>query len=328
MNNLYIVSHGRLQQKERTLCLESEEETHHYPIEGLNDIYVFAEVDFNKRLFTLLHKHSIALHLFTRHRYIGSYHPGNHTTGVNTLRQARIYDDAPSRLRIAKSFVGSAMANMRRNIRYHGKQNPDRKLFESAEAALKHHRKNIQNIQTLPHLLAEEGRAKQIYLSLFDVILKGTGFRFEKRSKHPPENALNALMSLLNALLYNVAAKAIHEADLNIEIAYLHSTNHRSKSLHFDIAEIFKPILVDRLLIRLIKLRIIRHEHFERDGITLTREGLVIVLKQFDDQIRKTLKRHRRPQSYLSLIKRDVHTLKKHLKNPETPLDFFEKRDD
>ena len=83
------------------------------------------------------------------------------------------------------------------------------------------------------------------------------GFKFERRSRRPPKNEVNAMISFGNTILYGYIADVIQKTDLDIRIAFLHSANRRSQSLNLDIAELFKPIIIDRLIFSLINKHII-----------------------------------------------------------------------
>ncbi len=125
-------------------------------------------------------------------------------------------------------------------------------------------------------LLLLEAQVRQIYYSCFDSFISAEDFVFEKRTRRPPENNVNAMISFGNTVLYNLLASEIYRSALDVRIGFLHSTTTREESLNLDIEEIFKPLVVDRTAFSLINRRIIRREHFtasENNGVYLTQEG-------------------------------------------------------
>lgn len=73
------------------------------------------------------------------------------------------------------------------------------------------------------------------------------------------------MMSYGNVLLYGQILAPLHQSRLVPEISFIHSLQKKGPSLHYDLADIYKPVLVDRVLIRLIRRRTIRPEHFDWD---------------------------------------------------------------
>ncbi|MDV7402691.1 CRISPR-associated endonuclease Cas1, partial [Arthrospira platensis SPKY1] len=90
-------------------------------------------------------------------------------------------------------------------------------------------------------------------------------FRMEGRSKRPPKNEVNALLSFGNMLCYTQCLKQIYHTQLNPTISFLHEPGYRRYSLALDLAELFKPILVDRLVFTLLNKRILQSNDFRWD---------------------------------------------------------------
>jgi CRISPR-associated protein Cas1 len=144
-----------------------------------------------------------------------------------------------------------------------------------------------------------------------------TGWDFEGRSKRPPGNALNALISFGNAMTYTAVLKEIHRTALNPTISYLHEPSERRYSLALDVAEIFKPVFVDRLIFKLINLNILQEKHFDNNTNSsyLSVEGRKIFVKEFEDFIEKTIlhRKLKRNIRYKNLMRLDLYKLIKHL---------------
>jgi len=173
----------------------------------------------------------------------------------------------------------------------------------------------LENAKSIPEVMGIEASARNSYYSKFDAILKE--MKFERRSRQPPENEVNAMMSFGNSLLYSAILSEIYHTQLSPAISYLHEPSERRFSLALDIAEIFKPLLVDRLVFSLVNNKIIQKDDFEREfnGILLNETGKRKFVKAFSERLEKTVKHKElgRNVSYQRLIRLECYKLVKHL---------------
>jgi CRISPR-associated protein Cas1 len=165
--------------------------------------------------------------------------------------------------------------------------------------------------------MAIEGNIREEYYYAFNRIICDDDFVYDKRSKRPPETRLNALISFGNSLLYVVVLSEIYKTHLDPRIGFLHATNFRRFTLNLDIAEVFKPVIVDRVIFQLLNKKMIGTKHFEKElgGVYLNREGRDIFVREFDAKLRTVIK-HReigRSVSYRRLIRLELYKLEKHL---------------
>jgi CRISPR-associated protein Cas1 len=177
--------------------------------------------------------------------------------------------------------------------------------------------KSLGEVETIEELMAVEGHARERYYSAFDIILDNPDFPFEKRSKRPPLNRLNALISFGNSICYVTVLSEIYKTYLDPRIGYLHATNFRSFSLNLDIAEIFKPIMVDRLIFTLINKKMLTKKDFDKhtDGILLSESGRRTFITELDNRMKTTVN-HRhlgKSVSYRRLIRLELYKLQKHI---------------
>jgi CRISPR-associated protein Cas1 len=257
------------------------------------------------------------LHFFNRYGYyIGSFYPREHyNSGWLILKQAEHYLDQEKRLDLARRFVRGAIGNMERVLEYYLRRGVAelRAILEQLEliaAALE--------AQDSPEaLMAIEGNVREVYYGAFDLILKQEEFSFAKRTRRPPQNRLNALISFGNSLLYVAALSEIYRTHLDPRIGFLHTTNFRRFSLNLDVAEVFKPILVDRLIFSLVNKGQLKAEHFSEgvEGIFLTEAGRKIFVQEWEEKLRTTIDHAqlKRKVSYRRLIRLDLYKLEKHL---------------
>lgn len=145
---------------------------------------------------------------------------------------------------------------------------------------------------TIEQLMAVEGNMREVYYKGFDIILDNPDFIFETRTKRPPKNFLNTLISFGNSFLYTIVLSEIYNTHLDPRIGYLHSTNNRRFTLNLDVAEIFKPIIIDRTIFTLIGRRMLTIKHFDKklSGILLKDEGKKIFMQELDERLKTTIK--------------------------------------
>ena len=140
---------------------------------------------------------------------------------------------------------------------------------------------------------------------------------FSEKGAASSQNQLNALISFGNTLLYTTALSEIYRTHLDPRIGFLHTSNFRRFSLNLDVAEIFKPIIVDRLIFNLTGKKMLKKNHFQKKlgGIVLNDSGRALFIKEFEKKISTTIKHRelRRNVSYRRLIRMELYKLEKHL---------------
>jgi len=314
--SIYIFSNGELKRKENTLYFESQEGRKFIPVENTREIFILGEVTLNKRLLEFISKSEIVLHFFNHFGYyVGSFYPREHlNSGYLILKQAEHYLDHQRRIALARKFVEGAAENIKKVINYYSNRG---KNLEECAKKINSLTESIPACETTEQLMAIEGNIREQYYSAFDIILSNEDFVFESRTKRPPKNRLNALISFTNSILYTVCLGEIYHTHLDPRIGFLHSTNFRRFSLNLDVAEIFKPLIADRVIFTLINKGIIKPQHFEQkfDGIILNEKGRELVIREMEERFKTTFlhKPLRRHVSYRQLIRLELYKIEKHL---------------
>lgn len=313
--DIFIFSDGALKREQNTLKFFSEDKRRFLPVEDIKAIYAFGEIDINKKLLELLSQKEIMLHYFNYYGYyMGSFYPREHmNSGYMILKQAEFYNDSEKRFEVAKAFVYGSLRNIRQVIAYYRSRGKD---LEHEVMQFDEHIKDIGDIEDIPELMAFEGNAREMYYRLFDKIIDNPDFVFEKRTRRPPKNHLNALISFGNTLMYTSILGEIYKTHLDPRIGYLHSTNFRRFSLNLDVAEIFKPIIVDRIIFSLISKKEIGKKDFVEDmeGLVLKDSARKKFVEAFDSRMKQTIKIDAlsRKVSYRRLMRMELYKLEKH----------------
>ncbi len=294
----YIFSHGTLSRRENTILFQNEREKKFIPVEDIEELFILSEISLNSKLLNFLSQKGIVVHFFNYYGwYSGSFVPRETSvSGFLVVKQAEHYLDREKRLYLAREFVKGSIANSMKNIAV----NFDMNLLD-----------RVRDIETLMSLEAQFRKA------YYDEMEKITGWEFGKRTKRPPSNPLNALISFGNSLVYATVLKEIYHTQLNPTISYLHEPSTKRFSLSLDIAEIFKPLISDRIILRTIGQGIIQESDFEQDlnYTYLSERGRKKFLKEFD-KLLKTTYTHptlKRKVSVRQFIRLELYKLIKHL---------------
>ena len=314
--NHHIFADGELSRSEDTLRIDTlDGETKYLPVESVGTIYLHGQIDFNTRTLGLLNDHGTAVHVFGwKDYYKGSYLPKReHQSGNTVVEQVRAYDDDERRLRIARAMIEASIYNMRANLKYYYNRDHD---FDDAIHELETQRGRVDTVTDIPELMGVEATARKAYYRCFDEILRDP-FELTRREYNPPTNEANALVSFLNAMVYTTCVSAIRNTALDPTVGYVHEPGDRRFTLSLDIADVFKPILADRVLFRVVNRQQVSIDDFEQelDGCLLTEDGRLAVLEAYEETLDRTVEHPRlnRKVSYKTLVQTDVYSLKKHV---------------
>jgi len=325
----YIFNPGILQRKDNTLKFIPTEEDgngeterqgapRYLPVENISDLFVFGSLTANSALYNFLGQNDIAVHFFDYYEnYTGSFMPKDFLlSGRMILAQTSHYQDKKKRLIIARKFIDGAAYNMMKNLQYYNRRGKD---MESLLDQIKKYAENIENTTAVDQLMGLEGNIRQAYYEAFNLILND--FEMGSRTKQPPQNEVNALISFGNMMCYSFCLRAIHQTQLNPTVSYLHTPGERRYSLALDIAEIFKPIIVDRVIFKVLNKKEIQSKHFDSklNKCVLNDFGKKIFVKAMEDRLTETIQHRslKRHVSYKHLIRLECLKLTKHLLNME-----------
>ena len=316
----YLYKSGRLQRKDNTLEIVYKDNTKKsIPVERVDDIYVMTEFDFNTSLLNFLSQFGINIHFFNYYGfYTGTYYPKELlVSGKLLIKQVEHYNDKEKRLNIAKAFIEAASYNIYRNLTYYNNRGKDLKDYMKEIDFL---RKQIKLCKDVPELMGIEGNIRKVYYDSWNIIIN-QDIAFEKRVKNPPDNAINSLISYVNTIIYTRVLSEIYKTQLNPTISYLHEPSERRFSLCLDIAEIFKPIIADRLIFSMLNKRQITEKDFE-EGLNFTYikdEARKNITREIDLRLQTKIKHKKldREVSYEYLMRLEVYKLIKHLLEDE-----------
>lgn len=294
------------------------------PVEDVDAIWAFGELELNARVLNFLAQHKVPAHFFNYYGYYaGTFYPREYlNAGYVLVKQVRHYTNRRLRLLIARELIHSALHNILRNLRYYDTRGINLKAETEGvqEEVLR-----LDAARDINELMGCEGRARSSYYRGFSKILRERA-EFTKRVKRPPDNPVNALISFTNGLVYSAVLTQIYRTQLNPTISFLHEPGARRFSLALDLAEIFKPLLADRLIFKLINNRQLAERDFSQDlnCCYLKESGRKTILKEWDARLQTTIEHRRlkRKVSYERLIRLECYKLVKHLTDDESYTGF------
>lgn len=289
LNNTLYITHATAYASldGETIVIKKDDQTSiRLPLHNLENIVCFTYQGISPALMAACVERNIGIAFLNPNgRFQARIQGRTHGNILLRKKQYRIADDETQRMAIARSFILGKIYNSRkvieRSLRDHG-MIVDRTALSNASARLKELLNAVLNSTNLLELMAIEGNAAQIYFSVFDhlILQQKDDFHFGERSRRPPKNNMNALLSFLYTLLMNEAASALETIGLDPYVGFLHFDRPGRLSLALDLMEELRPILGDRMALTLVNRRQINGK-----GFTRKESGGVIM----DDETRKTV---------------------------------------
>ena len=313
----HIVSDGIINREDYSVLFENEEKKIIIPVEVTDQINIYSNVTLAANVLCQMSNKRIKVAFFDRYgRLSGCFIPEKFRgTGNVLLKQCEVYLNGRRRLDIARRMEIASLHNIRSNLKYYEKH--EKGVYIDAIRRISELITTENTVTTVNQLMLVEAQARQIYYQMFEHIIKEKDFRFFIRTKHPPEDAINACISFGNALLYNDFLNIILTKGLNPAIGMVHSTNRRNYSLNLDFADIFKPIITDRVIFSLLNRRMLGIRHFEQhgEGIFLSKTGKAIFLEAYEKKMKETLVIKGVRYTYRNLMRLEVQNFKNEIIN-------------
>ncbi len=312
----YLMSAGDLRRKDNTLqFIGLDGQKRNIPIETVYDLFCFSDINFNADLMEFLGAKGIAVLYFNYYGYYsGTFYPREKlVSGALLVKQVEHYSNEASRILLAKKFVFGASENILRNIKYYNVRGKDLEMYIEQIKMLQNELDDMDNVNSV---MGIEGNIRKVYYDTWETILNNE-YEFQKRVKQPPDNVVNTLISFLNGVTYSKVLAEIYKTQLNPTISYLHEPSTKRFSLALDVAEIFKPLIVDRLIFALLNKKIIQRSDFDDNahGLRIKENSLKKIMKEYEDVLCRTIN-HRtlnRQVSYKQLIRLECYKISKHL---------------
>lgn len=287
-NTLYVTTQGSYLAKEGdTVAVRLEGQVRlRVPIHNLEGIVCFGQVGASPALMGLCGQRGVTLSFLTeRGRFLARVQGPVSGNVLLRRQQYRLADEREQRAILARSFVIGKLVNCRSVLLRGARDRPASQgtpgLREAATrlAAIGQRLEREGDLEAVRGL---EGEAARAYFGAFDHLITADGehFFFKQRSRRPPLDNMNALLSFLYVLVAHDVTSALEGVGLDPAVGFLHSDRPGRPSLALDMMEEMRPLLADRVALSLVNRRQVR-----ASGFNSTESGAVAM----DDGTRKTV---------------------------------------
>jgi CRISPR-associated protein Cas1 len=292
--------------KERVRERASEWKKLSIPIHMLESICVFGPSTISPPALDLCWENGVAVNFLSENGYLQARMTGVADTSV-TLRRAqfRAADDPAKCAAIARQIIAGKLQNSRNSLLRAGRETElaeERLWLTQATDAIAAQvqrlgqwtSEELRQPGTLDTLRGAEGMAGATYFGVFKLLLKQQreDFAFSSRSRRPPRDRINCLLSFLYALVRHDCIAALTTVGLDPFVGFLHADRPNRPALALDLIEEFRPWLADRVAVTLINRQQIGPEHFNtRDGgaVEFTDAGRKAVITAYKQRKQETL---------------------------------------
>ena len=288
LNTLYVTSENSYLalDGENIVIYEEQEERGRLPLHNLEGIVSFGYRGTSPALMGACADRNISLcYLTPQGKFLARVTGKTRGNVILRDRQYTSSKDEKRSLEISKNCISGKVYNARwvleRAIRDHAMQ-IDKERVKVASLQLKTFLQYIQNAESKEQLRGYEGEAASIYFSVFDelILQQKKDFSFHGRSKRPPMDNVNAMLSFVYTLLTNQITSALESVGLDPCVGYLHTERPGRASLASDLIEEFRAVYADRFVLSLINKKIVN-----KKNCTKKENGAVLM----DDDSRKKL---------------------------------------
>ena len=312
--NYHIVSDGILTKKDYTVLFQNEEGNYYLPVEIMDSLSVYSNVTFSGNFFAFASKEQLFVHMIDRFgNRVGTFVPERKKGDYQVeMEQIRVLNDEKLHIKLARKYQNANIFNVRANLRYYERRSHN-EILKGTIDNITEILEKVKNASTIESIMMYEAQAKQQYYACFGEIMENESFVFEKRTRRPPMNPVNAMISFGNTLLYTRFANEIYRSSMDIRFGILHNSSKRAESLNLDLADLFKPVLVDRTIFTLVNRNMLDVSRdfrtIENGGVYLSDNGKRLFIKEFERKMYQKVKIKNETKTYEQLIREEVRKL-------------------
>lgn len=285
-NTLYLTTPGLYVSRENlTLRIEQDREVKLVlPIHHLESVCIFGLITMTPEALRLCFENGVGVNYFSETGYfIGRWEGVVNTSVLLRRSQYRAADDPAKSASVAKQCVAGKLRNCRQSLLRSAREaesETESERLQTASASIQNLLPMLREASDMEVIRGYEGQAAALYFDVFALHFKQQrdDFLFKTRSRRPPRDAINCLLSYLYALLLHDCIAALTATGLDPFVGYLHADRANRPSLALDLMEEFRPLVADRLAVTLVNRKQVSKADF------IAREGGAV---EFDDKARK-----------------------------------------
>lgn len=269
-----------------------------YPLHTLQSIVSFSYSGASPALMGACAKREIGLAFCTpRGRFLARVSGQMQGNVLLRRTQYRVANDPSESCRVARMMILGKVYNARWSVERTRRDHAmriDGERFAAVSQQLQGLLPQITAETSLESLRGLEGAGATAYFSILDdMILQGKDtFFFRERSRRPPSDAFNAMLSFAYSLLAHDCASALESVGLDAYVGFLHRDRPGRESLALDLMEELRPCLADRFVLTMVNNRIIKPEDFdfrESGSVFLSDTGRKSFLQKWQERKRETI---------------------------------------
>ena len=291
MSTLYLTEQGsKLRKMSKRLVVEKSGTTLlEVPAYGIDRVLIFGAVQLSTQAISFLLNSGIEVSfLSTTGRLKGKLTPVQSKNVFLRLAQYDRYKDKEFKLMIARSILETKLKNQRTLALRYQRNHPGID-FDSELGVISHSLSLLPHKKKISSLMGLEGASAGAYYRCYAKMLS-RNFTFEKRTRHPPLDPTNALLSLGYVLITNEIAALVESVGFDPFIGFLHALRYGRHSLPLDLVEEFRHPVIDGLVLTLINTGSIKEADFHKESngaVLLNKDALKRFLSLYEERMEK-----------------------------------------
>ncbi|MBV5335946.1 type I-C CRISPR-associated endonuclease Cas1 [bacterium] len=303
LNTLFVTTEGAWLRKDgANIVVEADDkEIGRAPIHMMGGVVCFGRVGVSPPLMGYCAEHGVSISFLNEYgKFLARVEGPQSGNVLLRRRQYRAVDEADAALPIVRAVVAGKAANqravLRRALRDHGEAMGEapRAAVDDAQRRLSDAARRAAAAATVDEARGHEGDAANAYFGVFDHLIRrdDDDFRFGGRSRRPPLDACNALLSFLYAILGHDCRSALETVGLDPQVGFLHRDRPGRAGLALDLMEEFRPILADRVALSLINRRQLGKGdfvHMDGGAVLLADDARKTVLTAYQERKREDI---------------------------------------
>lgn len=268
LNTLFVLTPGAYVAKEgRNLLVRvNGEERIRVPVHGLSSVVCFGHTMVSPAAMEIGASAGVLISFFSRTgRFLARVEGAGRGSLLLRRAQLRATEDAEAIVRVARSVVVGKISNCRQVLLRRAREAADDEAERALGTAADHMSRLLPSAlraSGIDEIRGYEGEAAATYFSVLERCLAVDGFSFSRRTRRPPRDPINALLSFAYAILANDCVAALAGVGLDPDAGFLHRDRPGRPSLALDLMEELRPALADRLVVALVNRRQVRPGDF------------------------------------------------------------------
>lgn len=293
MSSLYVTEDGtNIQFVNQRIIVNGKLEKRTIPIETLDSIEIFGRVQISSKAINECLERNIPVSFHMKSgKYMGSLMPTGYTNTQRQRLQFRATEDNTFCIAVAKKIVSAKIHNqavLLRRYSRNNKYNANDEIYKVLRSEEK-----IERCNEIEEIIGYEGYAARIYFQALSKLVDPE-FSFQGRSRRPPEDEFNAMISFGYSLLFDEIYSKVEKRGLNAFFSFVHKEKQKHPALVSDLMEEWRAIIVDSVVMSLISHHEIKKSNFYRpldgEGVYIDKEGRKIFINKLQQKMKTEIK--------------------------------------